>query len=306
MAKDQNGAELEFDPALEPFMKALLSDKGIQCKQASEVGKRKVMYFRGKDLVKFALANQELLMNKCKGTLEAVLGGNAPSTEEDAQKLGNALIYNKFCYRAEFAPVSEKAAADKKLRKWPDRLHRTYRQIFESDSFYIISYQSNDGLQHMYLVLLIAAVLLAVMFPAWPRWAKIGLWYFLVILPSLWILLILGRVVIFFLFYVIGFDFWILPNFLTAETFSGTFKPLWSLYRLRPEDKLPMVWRIIIFVIVQWLYQQTKETSVAATVVSSYNDVLKWGVDKLTQEAIVKKPSLPRMDEFKDTYDREI
>ncbi|CAK0831967.1 unnamed protein product [Prorocentrum cordatum] len=64
----------------------LLGKKGIKTKSASEVGKKKVDYFRGKDFKKFLLENETLLKKKCMAALNSALEGKHPLTDKDASR----------------------------------------------------------------------------------------------------------------------------------------------------------------------------------------------------------------------------
>merc|ERR1719316_2429675 len=91
--------EPEWDQDFEPLMKVLLGKKGIKTKSASEIGKKKVDYFRGKDFKKFALSSEDLLNKKCSAALKLALDGKTPATEKDVERLGAELIAKGFCYK---------------------------------------------------------------------------------------------------------------------------------------------------------------------------------------------------------------
>ena len=82
----------EWDQDLEPLIKVLLGKKGIKTKNAAEIGRKKVDYFRGKDFKTFLKGNPELLSKKCEKALKLALDGQPPETDKDVEKLGAELL----------------------------------------------------------------------------------------------------------------------------------------------------------------------------------------------------------------------
>lgn len=292
-------------------MKVLLGKKGIKTKSASEVGRKKVDYFRGKDFKKFVLENETILRKKCEAALEAALEGKTPESDKDVERLGNELISKNFCYKAMYKPLNPTAksesGSEKKPKKWPDRLGRSQSQAFDCDGFYVITYEAGGGLQHFLLALIIAAVLLACMFPVWPMWAKVGIWYLSVIFLSLYFGLLILRMIIFTMFWIVGFDFWIFPN-LNDEYcgFLDSFQPLYS-WEKRKDDALMLLVRFGSLAIAAVAIQQIAETHSLADVqdfvTSSYIDVLDWGVEKLTALPGSDKQALPSLEQLQNQKD---
>lgn len=299
-------AEEVWDPTFEPVMKVLLGKKGIKTKSASEVGRKKVDYFRGKDFKKFVLENESILKKKCMAALNSAVEGKTPENDKDVEKIGLELIQRNFCYKAMYKPINPTSKADngsdKKPKKWPDRLQRTPNQSFDCEGFYVITYEGNSGMQHFLLALIIAGVLLACMFPVWPMWAKVGIWYLSVIFLSFYFGVLILRMLIYTLFWVIGFDFWIFPN-LNDEYcgFLDSFQPFYS-WEKRKDDALMLLVRFVSLAIAAVAIQQIAETHSLADVqdfvTSSYIDVLDWGVEKLTALPGSEKLALPSLDEL--------
>jgi len=307
MFRGKAAEEPEWDAEFEPLMKVLLSKRGIKTKSASEVGKKKVDYFRGRDFKKFVLASGDLLSKKCSAALKASLDGKPPATDKDVERLGAELIQRNFCYRAVYKPLNEKKDADldKKPKKWPDRLGRTPHQNFDPEGFYVITYAGGSGLQHFMLAMIIVGVLLACMFPVWPMWAKIGLWYLSVIFLSLYFGVLLLRIVVYTLFWIVGFDFWIFPNINDEYCgFLDSFKPLYS-WDKRKDDILMLCVRFGSLAIVAAACEQIATTTslsdVKDFVTSSYIDVIDWGVDKLTALPGSDKQALPSVEQLEKT-----
>lgn len=290
-------------------MKVLLGKKGIKTKSASEVGRKKVDYFRGKDFKKFLLENETLLKKKCQAALTAALDGKAPADDKDCERLGNELIQANFCYKAMYKPINPKSesGSDKKPKKWPDRLGRTPNQTFDCEGFYVITYEGGSGLQHFLLALIIAGVLLACMFPVWPMWAKVGIWYLSVIFLSVYFGLLILRMVVYTMFWIVGFDFWIFPNINDEYCgFLDSFQPIYS-WEKRKDDALMLLVRFGSLAIAAVAIQQIAETHSLADVqdfvTSSYIDVLDWGVDKLTALPGSDKQALPSLEQLQSQKD---
>eukprot|EP00747_Dinoflagellata_sp_TGD_P161945 gnl/TRDRNA2_/TRDRNA2_179001_c0_seq1.p1 gnl/TRDRNA2_/TRDRNA2_179001_c0~~gnl/TRDRNA2_/TRDRNA2_179001_c0_seq1.p1 ORF type:complete len:336 (+),score=98.39 gnl/TRDRNA2_/TRDRNA2_179001_c0_seq1:105-1112(+) len=301
--------EPEWDQEYEPLMKVLL--KQVKTKSASEVGRKKVDYFRGRDFKKMILGNEELMKKRCSAALKATLEGKPATTEKDVERLGAELISRNFCYRAMYKPLNPTSktdsGTDKKTKKWPDRLARSPQQSFDCEGFYVITYEGGNSLQHFLLALIIVGVLLVCMFPVWPMWAKIGIWYLSVIFLSLYFGLLILRLLLYTMFWIVGFDFWILPNINDEMCgFLDSFQPLYS-WEKRKDDALMLLVRFgslaIVGVAIEQISQTHSLADVKDFVTTSYIDVIDWGVDKLTLPSTDRQllPSLEQME--KDAAD---
>jgi len=307
-AKADKKEEPKWDETFEPVMKVILGKKALKVKSASEVGKKKVDYFRGKDFKKYLLENPSILKKKCAAALEAALPeGGVPETEKDVDAIGDELIARNFCYKAVYKPLNPKEG-DKTVKKWPDRLAKDPRQKFDCEGFYVVTYEGAGGMRSFLLGLIIAGVLLACLFPVWPFWAKVGVWYVSVLFLSLYFGILIWRLVIYALFWVVGFDFWIFPN-INDETigFLETFQPFYS-WDKRKDDAMMLLVRFVGLPIIAVAVQQIAETHSLADVqdfvVSSYVDVLDWGVDKLTAALpSAEKMALPSFEDLQNSTD---
>jgi len=288
-----------WDQTFEPLMKVLLTKKGVKTKSASEVGKKKVDYFRGRDFKRFALSSEDLLKKKCLKALESCLEGKAPVNDKEAERLGTELMQRGFIYKAEYKSVG---GSDKKPPKWPDRLGRTPKQDFDLEGFYVVAYEGGKGMQYFLTGLIIFSVLSICMFRVWPMWAKIGIWYLSVIFLSLYFGVLILRMIVFTLFWIVGFDFWIFPN-LNDEYcgFLDSFQPLYS-WEKRKDDALMLLIRFMSLAITAVAVQQIAETHSLADIQdfvhASYADVLDWGVEKLTALPHTERAALPDLEEL--------
>jgi len=299
--------EPEWDQDVEPLMKVLLGKKGVKTKSASEIGKKKVDYFRGKDFKRFATTSDDLLIKKCSAALKLACDGKPPVTEKDVERLGTELLQKNFCYKAAYKPVNQSKEVDKKPKKWPDRVQRTPNQQFDCEGFYVVVYEGNKGWQHFLLACVIMGVLLVCMWPVWPIWAKIGIWYLSVIFLSLYFGILILRMIIYTAFWIVGFDFWIFPN-LNDEYcgFLDSFKPCYS-WEKRKDDALMLLVRFgslgIAAVAVEQISQTCSLSDVGDLVVSSYQDVLAWGEEKIMALPGSTREALPSLQDIEGWTD---
>lgn len=293
-----------WDAEFEPVMKLLLNRKDMKIKSASEVGKKKVDYFRGRDFKRFCLANDTLLQKKCPAALKAALDGKAPANDKDVERLGAELIDRGFIFKAEYKPMngSKDSGSDKKTKKWPDRLGRDKSQQWDNEGFYALIYEGGSAFQHFLLALIILGVLLICMFPVWPIWGKIGIWYLCVIFLTLYFGVIIVRMIIFTMFWIVGFDFWVFPNL--NDEYCGireSFSPLYS-WEKRKDDVMMLFVRFTTLGMTGLAMFHVAETHSLSDfqdfVVGSYSDVIDWGVDKFTALPGSSRQALPNLKDI--------
>jgi len=308
---DIKKTEPVWDPTFEPLMKVLLSKKGIKTKSASEAGRKKVDYFRGKDFKKFLLSSEDILKKKCMPALTLACEGKAPESDQDVERLGAELIERNFCYKAADKPLNPTAKREgedtkPKTKKWPDRVVRTANQSFDPEAFYVVTYEGSQSMRHLMLACVCAGVILACMFPVWPMWAKIGVWYLSVLFLAFYFGLLILRMVIYTMFWIVGFDFWIFPN-INDETcgFLETFKPFYS-WDKRADDAFMLFSRFGSLAITAVAIHQISEThsleDVSDFFVGGYMDVLDWGIDKLALPPTTRE-LLPSVEELSKDHD---
>jgi translocation protein SEC62 len=302
----------QWDKELEPLMKVLMGKKGIKSKSANEIGQRKRDYFRGRDFKKFLLdpKSEAVLKKKCSSALKVCLEGNLPKNDEDVEKLGAELMARNFCSKAVYRPLNPKSEDPNKPKKWPDRLQRVPNSAgFDVDGFYIIHWEGDSGMRHFLLGLMVAAVLLVCMFPVWPIWAKIGIWYLSVAFLSLYFGVLILRMVVYALFWIVGVDFWIFPNINDEYAgFLDSFQPLYS-WDKRSDDILMLIVRFgslaIVAVAADQISQTTSLDDVKTLITSSYEDVIGWGVDKLTALPGSDRANVPSLEALKKDLDED-
>jgi translocation protein SEC62 len=289
---------VEWDKTLEPLMKLLLHKKGVQVRSAAEVGRKVVQIFRGKDFTEFLSNNSALLHRKCP---ELVKSADQTISPERIKEIGDLLIQKGFIARSvakvlKVAPQEEqqqesptKATVQKK-KKWPEKIIRLSAedQNFESagGSFYIVLYEGSKTMQHVFSAIAIGMVLLLCMFPAWPAWAKIAVWYVVFWLSTAMIVILVVRMILYVCVWTVGIDFWLFPNIL--DEYAGiidSFKPLFS-YESRRDGYAMLVIRLVSMVVIGLAsYEFAQHNSwedIKNFARNSINDILEWGTDKLT------------------------
>merc|ERR1719352_553251 len=108
--------------------------------------------------------------------------------------------------------------------------------------------------------------------------------------------------IIYALFWIVGFEFWIFPNINDEYCgFLDSFQPLYT-FEKRKDDALMLLVRFGSLAITAVAVQQIAEThslsDVQDLVMSSYVDVLDWGVEKLTMLPGSDKQALPSVDQL--------
>lgn len=281
-------------------MKLLLHKKGVQVRQAAEVGKKVVKIFRGKDLIEFLTKkdNFQIVLRLCPDAI-ASLGNPASVSEEHAEQLADGLIKKGFIARsvakvlkvAAAAAEAEEATGNSKIKKkkWPEKVIRlppNEQEFVASGSFFIVLYEGSKTVQHVLSVLAIIAVLACCMFPAWPVWAKIAVWYLVFWLSTAMILILIVRIILYVCIWTCGIDFWLFPNIL--DEYAGiidSFKPLYS-YEFRKDGygmtAIRFASMVVIGVATYEFAQHNSWEDIKNFAQNSINDILDWGIDKLT------------------------
>lgn len=285
-------------------MKLLISRKGIRTKEANEVGKKKVTYFRGKDFTKWIKDNPDLIKKRAHKALALVLDGNVASDDDDIEMLGDALVQVGMIQRAVYNPMGEESAT----KKWPDRLTRSNRD-YDNDGFYIIIYEGSKTLQHIALTLIMIGVFALTMWKAWPLWAKIGVWYIAVFFLTILFIISIVRLVVFTSFWCCGYELWIMPNFWddTAGLIE-CFLPLYS-FEKRKDGLMMLLVRffsIIMLGTACWQISQTHSISdFTEFAKDNFLEFVEYGEHYLTHSPQGKE-ALPSLEEIRaETADQE-
>lgn len=288
---------VSWNKTYEPLMKLLVHKKGVQTRQAAEVGKKVVTIYRGKEFVEFCSSNLNNLQRRCPEALSAAGVVGTTITAEQIKALGDKLIEHGFVARsvAKILKVDptkqgegESAAGPQKRKKWPEKIIRLApnEQEFEPTSFYIVLYEGSKTWQHVFSFMAIVGVLVAAMFPAWPAWAKIAAWYVVFWLSSAMLVILVVRAILYICLWTVGIDFWLFPNIL--DEYAGivdSFRPLYSVERRKDGygmTSIRLVSMVVLGLATYEFFQHNSWEDIRNFAQNSINDILDWGVDKLT------------------------
>eukprot|EP00397_Hematodinium_sp_SG-2012_P035555 GEMP01038260.1.p1 GENE.GEMP01038260.1~~GEMP01038260.1.p1 ORF type:complete len:307 (+),score=47.31 GEMP01038260.1:54-974(+) len=295
-------AKYKFSNEGEDFFRRIIHPtRGIRygrktgVKTAVEVGLRKVRYVRGCDLIDHLeeLTTEDGLYSDKR--LEA-LNTNWLGTHVSAEEVGIRLLKEGLISAAVYRP-----RAGEKIRKFPDRLVRSGGQrAVERDGYYIMNIEERDKFMAVKIIALISGILSIVMFPAWPFWAKVGLWYFLILLLFGLISCILLRVVLFLVFWVAGIDFWILPNLFDEYVpWSEAFTPL-LLVAKNYDDVATVSIRFLLLTSCALAIAELSRTWAVGDLASPALSSMEWGHDKLWERYHMEhtRAALPSLEEL--------
>lgn len=320
-------SEVSWNKTYEPLMKLLVHKKGIQTRQAAEVGKKVVTIFRGKEFSEFlsSPSNFANIQRRCPDALADVGVTGNTITADQVKALGDKLIENGFVARSvakilKIDPTKQGGAdggdsppnqAPQKRKKWPEKVIRLApnEQQFEPTSLYIVLYEGSKTWQHVFSFIAIIGVLVAAMFPAWPAWAKIAAWYVVFWLSTAMIVILIVRAILYVCLWTVGIDFWLFPNIL--DEYAGivdSFRPLYSVERRRDGygmTAIRLASMVVIGVATHEFFQHNSWEDIRNFAQNSINDILDWGVDKLTALPQPKNQYLSLADIEKMTEDEK-
>ncbi|CAI5738636.1 unnamed protein product [Hyaloperonospora brassicae] len=215
----------ETEKGVRKMADLLRGRKGMPSRHAVELGKR-VEYFRGDRLATFLLASP--MAKKYFPELK---------TKEDVHTVGHALVQNGYIHR------SERDANNKKLLK------PTTKQVFTPDGYYTWMYEGSKTFRNILTALLIISFFTVTCFPIWPQWAKVALWYLSVTFLIFVAIFVVVRLVIFFILWMIGYEYWLLPNIFDDNlSVVDSFVPLYSLRSTEPSERIYRVVGLVAFV----------------------------------------------------------
>jgi translocation protein SEC62 len=100
---------------------------------------------------------------------------------------------------------------------------------FDEAAIFTWIYEGDKTFSNMMTTLLIAGFLFCVCFPIWPNFLKVFTWYMSVSFLLFIFFLITVRGFAFLMIWILGYDFWFLPNLFDESLgFVDSFKPLYS------------------------------------------------------------------------------
>lgn len=169
----------------------------------------------------------------------------------------------------------------------PVVLKPTRSSKFDQDACYVWNPKVQKvRWQGLFLVFLVLGIIAACCFPIWPISAKLGVWYLSVILLCVILGITVIRYIAFILMFIIGFDFWILPNMYDDRAgFWDTLSPLYF-FRKRDDSKCQIGVRVTVFVLVvavcgyTYMHPEVIE-AIKELSVGGVSELVAWGEEKI-------------------------
>eukprot|EP00514_Thraustochytrium_sp_LLF1b_P012642 CAMPEP_0184549668 /NCGR_PEP_ID=MMETSP0199_2-20130426/11572_1 /TAXON_ID=1112570 /ORGANISM="Thraustochytrium sp., Strain LLF1b" /LENGTH=355 /DNA_ID=CAMNT_0026944411 /DNA_START=183 /DNA_END=1250 /DNA_ORIENTATION=+ len=259
----------------------------IPLREAVQVSKR-VNYFRGKKLYEILLETP-ITDKNCLPI----------KNEREANMVGVALLQKGLIHASE--------VADKKKRE----LRPVNTSEFGPEGYYTWIYEGSKTMRNMLLGLLVFSIAAMCMYPVWPQQAKVGIWYVSVTLLLFIFVLLFVRLILYLLFWAIGFEFWILPNFFDEDLgVMDSFRPLVSFER---GGDLKETWffraaGLVMFVAFGiWCAQQPTDFDELYDAQMNFLAELYDGklLQDPSKEEALRERAIPDVDELKKQIERE-
>ncbi|OMJ85447.1 hypothetical protein SteCoe_13205 [Stentor coeruleus] len=288
MAEDLDPMYLSLGRSLKKVLKS----------RTSVLGGKKVEYFKGKDFI--------LGLTKCK-KLTYNKEDREFKTLKQISDFGDELIDKKIIKKVD--PEYRKGDSRNPILLKPSRSYK-----FDKDGCYIWNPKVQQvKWQGLFLVFLVLGIIAACCFPIWPMSAKLGVWYVSVFLLCIILGTTVIRYIVFILFFIFGYDFWIIPNMYDDKAgFWETFSPLWF-FRKRDDSKFAISIRVIVFFIVLSIsvYTYTHPEVIEAIQelsVGGVKEIITWGEDKIMSNSTqISGPNFAKYDDvLKDEAPEEM
>ena len=208
----------ETEKGLEAIAKFCRSSNGVPVRAGLESlprahdSERRVEYFRGEKLMNCLLGD---LGDDAKAKKKKAKRPFVPGSASEAREICSALMAGGFLHRS--------------MRSGKGVLEYTTVQKWEVKDYYVWDYEGSKGFSSFMTGLVIFGVLFFTCFPIWPHFMKVYLWYCSVTFLLFMITFCSLRMLLFLNWWVIGYDFWILPNLFDESLgFLESFKPGYS------------------------------------------------------------------------------
>jgi len=196
----------EDEEQLKKLCNFLRSSDGPAVREAVEMDKR-VYYLKGEKLVNF-------MVEPKKGTKWPK---DLPKfkTRQEAIAVCKELCNYQFMHRS--------------IKRGKGDLVISRDRDFDESGIFTWIYEGDKSFSHMMTTLLIIGFLFCVCFPIWPNFLKVFAWYMSVSFLLLIFFLVTVRGCLFLFVWILGYDFWFLPNLFDEQLgFIDSFKPLYS------------------------------------------------------------------------------
>lgn len=187
------------------------------------------------EFFKFKRMSRALLSDEYKQK-QAKEGSNLipVAHEQDVNKVFIMLIQNQMVLPVEklhYHEVKQTNRSWKPQRSKPT-LRPTNRANLESNAYFCWLYQKPNPLMLLYSVLLLLAVFTVILFPLWPSFMKIGVWYLsmamLGLLGLFFALAIVRFIIYIFSLVALPCPFWLFPNLFEDCGVIESFKPIYA------------------------------------------------------------------------------
>ena len=209
----------ESEKGLEKVAAFCRSSKGVPVRSGIERLRnahdtdRRVEYFRGEKLVNCLLGTLD--DDEAKKKKKKDPRPYAPASAEEAKQICAAMMQAGYVHRAQ--------------RTGKGQLEWEPRQVWEPRDYYVWDFEGSKGFSNFMTGALIVGILVCTCFPIWPHFLKVYLWYCSVTFLIFMCVFCTVRMILFLNFWIVGYDFWILPNlFDESLTFVDSFKPGYS------------------------------------------------------------------------------
>ena len=167
-------------------------------------------------------------------------------------------------------------------------------------------------MSHLMTTALIMGFLFCVCFPIWPTFLRVFVWYLSVTLLLFIFFLVTARAFAFLCVWIIGFEFWFLPNlFDETLSFTDSFKPVYSCESTKP-GQLPYRLGVGVgfFAFCYWAITQPSEFDGFVAAQGDFLSDLYQGklLSDMSQEQkeSIDKPKVQSLDDLLKSLDQDI
>lgn len=182
---------------------------------------------------------------------------------------------------------------------------------FDETGYFTWVYEGDKTFSHFMTTLLIGGFLFCVCFPIWPNFLKVFVWYMSVTMLIFIFFLIVFRGFLFLLLWVLGWEFWFLPNLFDESLgFVDSFKPVISIEKTKPGQLMYRVGVAVAFS--SFCYWAVTQPSEFDGFVSAQGDFIKdlyagTLLSDMSQQdkENIDKPKMPSLDDLLKNLDSE-
>jgi|EP01083_Nonionella_stella_P050196 translocation protein SEC62 len=286
----------EKEENLKELCNFLRGNDGPAVREAIEMDKR-VYYLKGEKLVNF-------MVEPKKGT-KWPKGLPKFKTRQEAIAVCKELCNYQFMHRS--------------IKRGKGDLVISRDRDFDESGIFTWIYEGNKSFSHMMTTLLIMGFLFCVCFPIWPNFLKVFAWYMSVSFLLLIFFLVTVRGVLFLCVWILGYDFWFLPNLFDEQLgFIDSFKPLYSFEKTKEGQLMYRVGiAVAFFSFCWWAVTQPSEFDgfvkgqgdfikdlYAGTLLSDMSQADKENIDKPRMDSL--EDLLAKLDSSDDPEEEEL